>query len=284
MTAAAPARTIAITAIDPAGPTVMCRHANGVTKVTGQNGWQFTQLPRKQSMTEFMGYDGYTLVVPVMFGDGSSRTSIEPQLEVLRGIARNKVGPRNEPAVVSITCPIIPLTQLNYTINDFAFNKEYRNNDGSRYYAQIDITFFEWQPTSLVLTKTGSTATQLLAAAYSVPPAPAGSLTSSPVATPTGIINGTPVNSNAATKSFAQSSATYTVRAGDTLETIAKATLGNANSWRQIANLNVTKKGLTISDPKSIYVGQVLRLPVGAKVTVATNAPTFQQIVTGQAS
>lgn len=265
---AAPARTITITAIDPAGPTVKCMHANGVTTYTAQNGWQFTQLPRRQSMTEFMGYDGYTMVVPTMFGDGSTRTSIEPQLEVLRGLARNMVGARVEPAVVSITCPIIPMTQLKYVINDMKFNKEYRNNDGSRYYAQVDITFFEWQPTSLVLTKTGKTATQLLAAATAASAStnPASSLTSTPVLTPTGI-NTTPTSTT--TGDVLPSSAVYIVRAGDTLETIAKATLGNANLWSTIGNMQVPK----IRDPKSIHVGETLRLPVGAKIPAAPPAP-----------
>lgn len=268
MTSAAAARAVTITAIDPAGPSVKCKLYGGVPKYTSQNGWQFTQLPRRQAMTEYMGYNGYTLVVPVMFGDGRNKASIEPQLEVLRGIERNPVGPRAEPAVVQIDCPAIPINWLKFVINDTAFNTEYRNNDGTRYYAQVDITFFEWQPTSLVLTKTGKSATQLLAAATaaSSSSSPATTLTSTPIVGSNGITVGTP--SVGAVRAVAMSTAIYVVRAGDTLETIAKACLGNANQWKDIAALNSTN-GNPIRDPKSIYIGQNLRMPAGAKV------PTF---------
>lgn len=264
---AAKTRNITITAIDPAGPTVKCTHAGGVSTYTAQNGWQFTQLPRRQSMTEFMGYDGYTMVVPVMFGNGADKTSIEPQLEVLRGIARNRVGPRVEPAVIEITGDLVPIAWLKFVINDIKFNAEYRNDDGSRYYAQVDITLFEWQPTSLVLTKTGKSATQLLASATaaSTTGAPATTLTSSPTVGASGI-GTTPTQGSI--RAVAQSTATYTVKGGDTLETIAQATLGSANLWSQIAALNTTN-GKPIRDPKTIYVGQVLRLPAGAKVPIS---------------
>lgn len=267
------ARNITISAIDPVGPTVKCKHGGGVAVYTSANGWQFTQLPRRQSMTEFMGHDGYTMVVPVMFGDGRSTTSIEPQLEVLRGIARNKVGPRDEPAVVQIDCPAVPLTWLKFVINDMKFNTEYRNNDGSRYYAQIDITFFEWIPTALVLTKTGKSATQLLAAssAASSSTSAATKLTSTPVVGPTGITLGPPAPTKILTT--LPSWMVYVVKSGDTLETIAKQYLGNANLWKQIANLNTTN-GRPIRDPKSIYFGQRLRMPVGAvPKKVTDNAP-----------
>lgn len=270
-TSSKPASTIIITTIDPPGPSVRCHLFGGVPAYTSTNGWQFTQLPRRQAMTEFMGHDGYTMVVPVRFGDGVSTDSIEPKLEVLRGIARNRVGPRVEPAVVQIDCPAVPLNWLKYVINNIEFKTEYRNNDGSRYYAQVDITFFEWQPTALVLTKTGKSATQLLVSATkaSSSGSVATKLTSTPVVTPTGIKNGpsSPILAN-----VLPSSSVYYVKVWDTLESIAKVTLGNANLWKEIANLNFVN-GHPIRDPKSLKVGQVLRMPVGAKIPKADKNP-----------
>lgn len=270
-------RRVTIRAVDPPGPEVKCTHGGGVTTYTSSSGWQFTKLPRRQSMTEFMGYDGYTVVIPVMFGDGTDRGgSIEHELETLRGLARNLVGPRNEPAVVRLECATAPLTWLNYVINDMKFNTEHRDGNGARYYAQVDITLFEWQPTSLVLTRSGKSATQLLASAssYTVPPSTPGG-TFGGIQTQTGLtpaFNGTgngdiaPVAGVNFGSETMVSSATYTVRKGDTLLTIAKVTLGAANRWRSIGNLNKDKNGRFINDPKNIYVGQVLRLPFGAKV------------------
>ena len=53
---------------------------------------------------------------------------------------------------------------------------------------------------------------------------------------------------------------TYTVQAGDTLSKIAKATLGDANAYLQIFELNKDQ----LSDPDKIKPGQVLKLPTPA--------------------
>ena len=50
---------------------------------------------------------------------------------------------------------------------------------------------------------------------------------------------------------------TYTVKAGDTLSTIAKDQLGSAGAYMKIFDLNKDQ----LTDPKKIKPGQVLRLP-----------------------
>ncbi|CAA9515589.1 MAG: Uncharacterized LysM domain protein YgaU [uncultured Sphingomonadaceae bacterium] len=50
---------------------------------------------------------------------------------------------------------------------------------------------------------------------------------------------------------------TYTVESGDTLSKIAKETLGDANAYMKIFNLNTPM----LKDPDDIYPGQVLILP-----------------------
>ena len=50
---------------------------------------------------------------------------------------------------------------------------------------------------------------------------------------------------------------TYTVKAGDTLSTIAKEKFGDANGYMDIFNANKDQ----LSDPDKIKPGQVLRLP-----------------------
>jgi len=50
---------------------------------------------------------------------------------------------------------------------------------------------------------------------------------------------------------------TYTVRPGDSLSTIAKELLGDANRWPEIFELNRDQ----IKDANLIYLGQELRLP-----------------------
>jgi nucleoid-associated protein YgaU len=62
---------------------------------------------------------------------------------------------------------------------------------------------------------------------------------------------------------------TYTVKAGDTLSSIAARTLGNANAYRQIATAN------GISNPNKLAVGTVLRIGGGSApaATTARSAP-----------
>jgi nucleoid-associated protein YgaU len=50
---------------------------------------------------------------------------------------------------------------------------------------------------------------------------------------------------------------TYTVQAGDTLSSIAKKFLGNANAYMDIFNANKDQ----LSDPDKIKPGQVLKIP-----------------------
>ena len=50
---------------------------------------------------------------------------------------------------------------------------------------------------------------------------------------------------------------TYTVKAGDTLSGIAKATLGSAGAYMKLFELNKDQ----LTDPDKIEPGQVLRLP-----------------------
>jgi nucleoid-associated protein YgaU len=50
---------------------------------------------------------------------------------------------------------------------------------------------------------------------------------------------------------------TYTVKTGDTLSTIAKQLLGDANAYMDIFNANLDQ----LSDPDKIKPGQVLKVP-----------------------
>jgi nucleoid-associated protein YgaU len=64
----------------------------------------------------------------------------------------------------------------------------------------------------------------------------------------------------AASAGSAPQSATYTVKAGDTLSRIAKEQLGNANAYMEIFNANRDQ----LEDPDKIKPGQVLKIPTHA--------------------
>ena len=54
---------------------------------------------------------------------------------------------------------------------------------------------------------------------------------------------------------------TYTVKAGDTLSTIAKEHLGEASAYMDIFNANKDR----LTDPNKIKAGQILTIPQPAK-------------------
>jgi LysM repeat protein len=72
----------------------------------------------------------------------------------------------------------------------------------------------------------------------------------------------------------AMTAATYTVKAGDTLSSIAKRMTGDPNAYRQIAAAN------GIKDPNKIKVGQVIRIG-GAPVKSPTTPPVAPKSATG---
>lgn len=217
--------TIVLKAIDPAGPEVLMRHGDGPSIPSSDAGWEFTKRPRNTSMTEWVGVDPYTLVVPIVMDQYSVDGSVEAAWETLRGIARNRVGPRNQPAVVSIACPIVPLTWLHWVIQSLVPTTEYRRSpDGARSYIEATMTLYQWEPTDLAVTVAGASVAQKVAA-------------------------------QTAASGGGSSSKTYTVKSGDTLSRIAATQLGDATKWQSIATLN------GIRDPNVIAVGQVLKLP-----------------------
>ncbi len=73
----------------------------------------------------------------------------------------------------------------------------------------------------------------------------------------------------------AQPGGQYTVQSGDTLSKIAQQTLGDADRWREIYDLNRDQ----LSDPSVIRPGQQLRLPGGANAApAAPSAPSSSGI------
>lgn len=217
--------TIIVRAVDPVGPEVLMRHGDGPSIPSSDAGWQFTKRPRKVSMTEWVGPDPYTLVVPIVMDNYATNGSVEAAWETLRGIMRNPVGPRGQPAVVTVSCPIVPLTWLQWVIESLVPTVEYRRSpDGARSYIEATMTLYQWEPTDIAVTVAGSSPAQTVAASVAA--------------------GGT-----------VASSKTYVVKQGDTLSKIAQSQLGDSNKWQAIRTLN------NIRDPDVITVGQVLKLP-----------------------
>lgn len=223
------AQIVRVRPVTPPGPAVECLLGDGSPEAVGTGGWAFVSRPRRKGFTEWNGNDPYVLQIPVLLDGFATDTSVEPSIEALRRIMRNPVGGRGEPPVVRVEGATIPLPQLRWVLNEMAPGAVVRRADGARVRAFYTLTFLEYE------------AADILVAARPTPATAARGRQGAPAASGTG--RGT------------RTARTYTVRAGDTLGTIAARQLGDARRYREIATLN------KIRDPNRIRVGQVLRLP-----------------------
>lgn len=212
-----------VRAVDPPGLVVSMLLGDGSPVVTSPGGWSITPRPRRVGLTEWEGYDPHTMAIPFLLDGFSTDRSVEPQVEVLRQMARKQGGLFNEPAKVVVEGACIPLgSWRRWVIADVTPDTQIRSSRTSqliRYGGVINL--LEYVLSDVIV----------------------GGPTASPAA------------AAAARNQSASSNSVYTAAAGETLSTIAAKKLGDAKRWPEIATLN------GIRDPNNITPGQVLRLP-----------------------
>lgn len=225
--------TVTLRAVDPPGPEVSFQLADGVPTYESDGGWGFVGRPRRSAMTEYAGVEGYTLTIPAVFDGFRDDTPVDDDLETLRRIMRDRVGPRREPAVVEVS-GAVPLTHLRWVVQSIAAGDELKNQSGQTLRAFRTIVLLQHLPGDVLVSARTS---------------PAEAAQERAVTTPTT----DPATGAAAVAT--PSVRTYTVKSGDTLSAIAARELGKASRWTEIATLN------GIRDPRRLSVGQELRLP-----------------------
>lgn len=184
----------------------------------GYGGWTQVPRPRRKALTQWDGAAPYEVTFSVLFDgifDGSG--SVESDIAKLERLARSPAA-GVAPPVVAVDAGI-PHADRSWVIEDLQWdpNPVY-NAKGDRIRHECTIVLLEHVGGGV-----GSKAQDRARAA-----------TRAPSTTP---------------------GATYTVRAGDTLQSIAAAQLGDASRWAELADINL------IRDPRNIAAGQLLRLP-----------------------
>lgn len=202
-----------------AGTSVRVLRGQTPASVTGgYGGWTQVPRPRRKALTQWDGGTPYKVTFSVLFDgifDGSG--SVEDDIAKLERLARSPA-PGVAPPVVTVDAGI-PHADTHWVIDDLQWdpNPDY-NAKGDRIRHECTIVLLEHVA--------GST---------------------------DGKAQG---RARAATRpTSTQLAATYTVRAGDTLQSIAASQLGDSSRWTEIAALNA------IRDPRNLTVGQQLRLP-----------------------
>jgi hypothetical protein len=213
--------------INSANPTLSVTAWLGVdlpTVTGGYGGWQMVARPRRQALTAWMGHEPFSMDLPLLLDGFVNNFSVEARCSALERMARPpKEG--DEPPLVKVIGPV-PHADLTWVINSIRWGDALRSSTGPRVRQFVTLSLVKY----IADDRVQLTSAAARARAKAVPSSTAG---------------GKPVNPTAP----------YVVKAGDTLSSIAASILGDYNKWRDIAKLN------DIRDPKSIRVGQKLRMP-----------------------
>lgn len=187
----------------------------------GRGGWEEVTRNRRPPVTQWVGAGLAKTTVVLWLSRWTEQASIEPDLDVLDGLA--PLDPDTEPPRVTVTgAPGVPST-IRWVVQSVAVAERLRLPDGSTSRAQVTVELLEYRPGDVVIARQSATKRSQ-------------------------VRNGTPAKSKPRT---------YTVRKGDTLAAIASRLLGKSSRWTEILN----KDGSKIRNPNGLKVGQVLKLP-----------------------
>jgi len=193
---------------------------------TGSGGWQIVDRPRSVSALQWYDRSPKSLTLKLVMTseqiNGYSGGSIESACQTFETWT-DKVPGTVIPPILAVSGPV-PGIQYLWAIYDYEFGPAIRDSSaGYRVQQNLSVTLYEYN-------------------------APLNGVLGAP----------TPVIAWIQTvlgQNTQSSYLLYTVRAGDTLSSIAAFIYGDQSKWSEIAALN------NLRDPNNIYAGQTLKLP-----------------------
>lgn len=209
---------------------------------SGGGGWQVTDRTRQKAATEWLDFYPYAMTLKLRIdgnagGQGHAAVgSVEAAIGVLESFEMPVPGSRPPlPPILELWGPL-PHTELFWVCTRLTAmggdDDVIRDASGDRTMQNFTMEITEYSPSSIVQSD--------------LTPAQAAALVGA---------TGLPGNNLSGSTTLVASGKTYTVVAGDTLQSIAANHIGNVNDWVNIALLN----GLAYGSP--LTPGQVLQLP-----------------------
>jgi hypothetical protein len=193
----------------------------------GSATWDRISRPRRKSFTTFTGEEPWTCKLSIIF-DAWPDGDVEELIRLVED-RMHRPEDRSEPDLLKLVGPAMSHADLVWVLESVDDSGEcQRRSDGRRSRQALTLNFLEYVPAEIIVQQKSPAA------------AAAARAESAQVSTGTGA---------------AVPGKTYTAKSGDTLSRIAASQLGNANRWQELANLN------GIRDPRTLKVGQVLKLP-----------------------
>jgi hypothetical protein len=210
----------------------------------GYGGWQEVTRPRRRPLSIWQGAPGLRVSLPILFDRFADEISVERQIAQLERLATATASDGQPPRISFVARgAAVPHQQATWVIDTLTWGDATMNANGNRTRQQVTIAMLEWiadvrvrenSPAKLQRAKLKREKTKQGASNKRVV-AGHGRKTS--------------------TTHTLRAAADGTFGAGDDLLSIAARELGDADRWVEIAQLN------GLRDPRSISVGQVLRLP-----------------------
>lgn len=184
----------------------------------GYGGWSIVDRPQRKSLTNWDGHKPFGMSLDLYFSEIKTDGSVEPQISHLEKMAQvdNDLNP-NRPPVIRVHGDAIPAVAKNLP---------------------WVIQNIDWGVTRRSLSRGHRTQQQMTVTLLEHV---AGGLVDERNVTPGS--GGQPKYR------------TYTIKNGDTLQSIAKKLLGKASRWQEIAKIN------KIHDPRHLKVGRKIRVP-----------------------
>lgn len=201
----------------------------------GFGGWSLVARPRRKALTQWGGIDPFQLVFSIILDGVRTDQSVEADCLALEQMAQ-PIGPRLDPPIVNII-GVVPHPELDYVIGDgnagggLAWDASpIYSASGYRIRQEVTITLVEY----VAADRVGGT---------------------SPAARARAQATSASASSAAAAGGLAPAARGYTIKAGDTLTSIAARVLGSAALWTELAQLN------GLEDPYRLPVGATVKLP-----------------------
>lgn len=202
---------------------------------SGGGGWQVVDRSRRMASTEWLDFYPFVMTMDLLLdgGTGMEPQSVEPGCSFLESLEEPVVGSVPPlPPIVTVAGPV-PHTDLFWVVSRLSFNGgdggAIRNAAGIRTQQSVTLELTQYSPSLAI--SSGVSPAQAAALA-------AGTTAGQAVVIPTG--------------------STYTVKSGDTLQSIAATVLLNTSLWISLAILN----GLSFS--AILDSGQLLQLPAAS--------------------
>lgn len=217
------AREVTITSTRPSLIVTAWLGQDPPTVTGGYGGWDIVARPRRQSLTAWKGHEPYQMDLPILLDGFVTTSSVEARCTALERMARP---PQvlDEPPLVRIAGSV-PHSDLSWVVQRITWGDVIRSEKGQRIRQFAVLSLLRYIADDRV--QQGTAASR--------------------------------ARQNSATAKTGKKSSgiskPHTVKSGETLQSIAAKELGDNNRWREIATLN------GIRDPKSIKVGQKLKMP-----------------------